>query len=124
MRHLLLAAAVAALLPSAADAATWIAICNDGKNIQYNQSVGGTGLLYMKTDRGTYQIARLTQTFTNGIAICGAVNGNSSAPNPITQVCANRDRKIIYLKYQNPTVSNPPIEDAGTFCSADVKISP
>jgi hypothetical protein len=123
MRKWIAAAAVAALLPASANAATWIAICNDGKNIQYNQTVGGNGFLYMKTDKGIYQVARLTQTFMNGIAICGAVVGNSPGPNPITQVCANMDRKIIYLKYQNPTVPNPPIEDAGTFCTATVRIS-
>ncbi|HEY4943013.1 MAG TPA: hypothetical protein VII56_16410 [Rhizomicrobium sp.] len=124
MRVILFAAAVAALVPSVADAATWIATCNDGKNIQYNQTVSGNGFLYMKTDKGIYQVSRLTQTFLNGIAICGSVNGNSTGPFPITQICANKDRKIIYLKYQNPTLPSPPIEDAGTFCTADVRISP
>jgi len=123
MRKLIVAATIAAFLPAAANAATWIAICNDGKNIQYNQTVGGNGFLYMKTDKGIYQVARLTQTFMNGIAICGAVVGNSTGANPITQVCANSDRKIIYLKYQNPTLPMPPIVDGGTFCTATVKIS-
>ena len=125
MRKSILATAfaLAAFVPAAADAATWIAVCNDGKNIQYNQTIGGNGFLYMKTDKGTYQIARLTQTFLNGVAICGAVIGNSTGPFPITQVCSNRDRKMIYLKYQNPTHANPPIEDAGQFCTADVRVN-
>lgn len=122
MRRFLIAAVLAAaVLPSAASAATWVAICSDGQNIQYNQTVGGAGFLYMKTPLGIYQVARLNQTFFNSIAICGAVVGNSSGA-PITQVCANMDRKIIYLKYQNPTVAGSPIVDAGTYCKATVVV--
>ena len=123
MRLLIAAAGLALLAPSMASAATWVAICSDGKNIQYNQTVGGNGFLYMKTSVGTYQTARLSQTFYNGTAICGAVVGNTAAgAPPITQVCANQARKIIYLKYQNPTVAGAPVQDAGTFCAANVSI--
>ena len=111
-------------------ATTWIAICNDGKNIQYNQTLNGSGLLYMKVkdSRGvyqTYQMARLKQTFYNGIAICGTVlkngTGNSATGrNPITQLCANKSRKTIYVKYKHP-YQNKRFE-SGVFCRADVKI--
>jgi len=123
MRKLLIMAAVAALAPVAANAATWVAICTDGKNVQYNQTVSGTGFLYLKTTKGTYQTARLTQTFYNGTAICGAVDANSPpGVAPITQVCANRSTNIVYLKYQNPAIPGSPIQDAGTFCTATVAI--
>ena len=80
---------------SSAYAATWIATWNDGKNIQYNQTVGGKGLLYMKVkdSKGkhhTYQIAKLKQTFFNNTAICGSVLKNGTGNpgtggHPITQ---------------------------------------
>ncbi len=123
MRKLLLIAAMAALTPAAANAATWVAICTDGKNVQYNQTIGGTGFLYLTTDKGTYQTARLVQTFYNGTAVCGAVHGNApDGAEPITQVCTNKSRGIIYLKYQNPTRPGSSVQDAGTFCKATVSL--
>ena len=52
----------------------------------------------------TYQIARLKQTFYNGIAICGTVlqNETGRGGNPITQVCANKSRDTLCLKYKHP----------------------
>ncbi|MDE2264259.1 MAG: hypothetical protein KGL29_00030 [Alphaproteobacteria bacterium] len=116
-------AAAAALTTAAANAATWVAVCTDGKNIQYNQTIGGTGFIYLKTDKGIYQTARLVQTFYNGTAVCGAVHGNApDNAEPITQVCANKSRKIIYLKYQDPTRPNSSVQDAGIFCPATVTV--
>ncbi len=114
---------------SLAYAKTWIAICNDGKNIQYNQTVNANGFLYMKTKDSngryhTYQIARLKQTFYNGIAICGTVlkNGTGITGNPITQVCANKSRRNIYIKYKHPYIRNRPWE-SGVYCSATVSVN-
>lgn len=113
-----------------AAAVTWIAICNDGQNIQYNQTLNGSGLLYMKVsdDQGkmhTWQVARLEQTFYNGTAICGSVlnNGHGNAAtggHPITQVCVNKSRKTIYLKYKHPY--EPKDFESGVFCKADVTV--
>ena len=113
------------------NAGTWIASCNDGKNIQYNQIMGGSGYLYMKVlDQSglshTYQVARLKETFYNGWAICGTVtrNGEGTAlagSRPITQVCANKSRGVIYLKYKDPT--NPAKEiETGQYCTASITI--
>jgi len=122
MRKFLLIAALAALTPAAANAATWVAICSDGKNVQYNQTIGGTGFLYLKTDTGIYQTARLSQTFFNRTAVCGAVYGNAPAgAEPITQVCINKSSKTIYLKYQPPTPGSS-VVGAGTFCPATVTV--
>lgn len=111
-------------------AATWIAICNDGKNIQYNQTLNGAGLLYMKVkdSKGTmhtWQIAKLTQTFYNGTAICGTVTGNgygnaATGKNPITQICANKSRNTIYVKYKHPYEVKP--FESGVYCTATVTV--
>ena len=95
MRKFLLCLSFLAATATTAAAETWIAICTDGQNLQYNQTVGGNGFLYLK---GT-QVARLEQTFFNGTAICGTVPGNgtgspATGSNPITQLCANRSRNI------------------------------
>jgi len=117
-------------ISSAAHSATWIASCNDGNNIQYNQTIGGNGLLYMKVrdDNGrmhTWQVARMEQTFYNGTAVCGSVlqNGRGNAAsgaNPMTQVCANKSRKTIYVKYKHPRENRP--FESGVFCKATVTV--
>jgi opacity protein-like surface antigen len=123
MRKFLLIAAVAALTPAAANAATWVAVCTDGKNVQYNQTIGGVGFLYLKTDKGIYQTARLAQTFSNAAVVCGTVYENAPAgAEPITQVCAYKTRKIISLRYRDPTKPGSSIQDAGTFCAAKVTV--
>ena len=125
MRKLLLLAAIAVAMPVAANATTWVAICNDGQHLQYNQTVGGPGFLYLHDNpamNGGIQIARLTQSFYNGIAICGAVIGNGTGAGgvPLTQLCANKDRKIIYIKWQSPQ-AGVPMKDF-TFCQANVRV--
>ncbi len=132
MNKALIAAFLAwsSLAAGQATAATWIAVCNDGKNIQYNQTLDGNGFLYMKvTDQNgashTYQIAKLEQSFYNKIAVCGSVleNGTGSAAtggHPITQICANKDRKNIYVKYKHPYEDKP--FESGVYCAADVTI--
>ena len=123
MRKFLLIAALAASTTAAANATTWIAVCKDGKNVQYNQTVGGVGFLYLKTDKDIYQTARLSQTFFDGEAICGAVQANAPAgAEPVTQVCTNKSRQVIYLKYKDPTVHGGSVQDAGVFCKAIVTI--
>lgn len=126
MRKLFLMTAIAVMTATAADAATWVAICNDGQHLQYNQTVGGSGFLYLSTPGGSIpgtgtQVAPLTQSFYNGTAICGAVPGNGTAPGgaPMTQLCANKSTGIIYIKWQSPT--GGPIKD-GTYCKATVKV--
>jgi hypothetical protein len=123
MRKFLLIAALAASTTVAANATTWVAVCNDGKNVQYNQTVDGVGFLYLKTDKDIYQTARLSQTFFDGEAICGAVQANAPAgAEPVTQVCTNKPRQVIYLKYKDPTVHGGSVQDAGVFCKATVTI--
>ncbi|HEY0281158.1 MAG TPA: hypothetical protein VGC27_00875 [Rhizomicrobium sp.] len=123
MRKFLLIAALTALMPAAANAATWVATCTDGKNVQYNQTVGGAGFLYLKTDMGVYQVARLSQTHASRAAVCCTVYGNAPpGAEPITQVCADKVRKVIHLKYQNPAKPGSSVVGAGTFCSATVTV--
>ncbi len=127
MRKLFLAAALAATASMAANAATWVAICNDGQHLQYNQTVGENGFLYLSTTGGTIpgsgtQIAPLTQSFYNSIAICGAVPGNGTGAGgvPLSQVCANKSTGLIYIKWQSP-VAGTTMKD-GNFCKATITI--
>ena len=117
---------IAALLSSVSlFAETWKAGCNDGKNIHYEQTLNGSGFLFMsvKMPNGTmetFQIARLVYSFSNDVAICGAVemNGITQSGIPITQICTNQNRQIIYTKSKRP---NQPFV-SGRYCSADVEI--
>lgn len=104
-----------------ANAETWIATCTDGSELGYNQPVGGQGELFLMNTR----IAHLRQTFHNGTAICGSIPGNgigtaATGRNPVTQICANRSRGIIYLKYKHPW-ENRPFEDT-VYCQATVRV--
>lgn len=118
------------VVSSSVSAEMWTAACNDGKNLQYNQIVNGQGLLYMRVEMpdgymNTYQVARLEQTFFNGTAICGTVDGNGIGVTgePLTQICANRDRRIVYIKYKHPHNPQAPMV-SGVYCAADIKIEP
>jgi len=123
MRQLLLAAAATVATATIANAATWVAVCNDGKNIQYVQTVNGAGFLYLKTSKEAFQTARMSQTSLNATTICGtAVGSPPSAGDPITQICADKSRQEIYLKYKDPTRPGAAVEDAGVFCGATVTI--
>ena len=128
MRTFLISLSFLCAMSTGAAAEVWIAICQDGQNLQYNQTVGGAGFLYLKGNQqasGGYQIARLRQTFFNGTAICGTVPGNGTGSaatggNPITQVCANRSRNTIYIKYKHPTEDRP--FESTVYCSARVDV--
>lgn len=127
MRKSMVFIAMGLAMTSTAMAETWVAICTDGQNFRYNQTVDGNGFLYLKGQQqsGGYQVARLEQTFFNGTAICGAVPGNgvgapATGSNPITQICANRSRSNIYIKYKHPTEDRP--FESDVFCEARVDV--
>jgi hypothetical protein len=125
MRTVILATAFTALMTTSASAATWIAVCNDGQRLQYNQTVGGAGLLYLTATSGgvgTTQMAVMTQTSITASKICGTVNGNSPIPGPIplSQLCADRAAGIITIKWQSPVPGTTTKE--GLFCKATVSI--
>lgn len=128
MRHLMLTLAFLGTMTAGAAAETWIAVCNDGQRLQYNQTLNGNGFLYLKgmdQTSGGWQVARLEQSFHNGTAICGSVVGNgtgnaATGSNPTTQICANRSRETIYMKYKHP-FEDRPFEDS-VYCSANVSV--
>jgi hypothetical protein len=123
MRKLFLIAALAASTAAAANAATWTATCNDGKNVQYVQTIDGVGFLYLKTSKDFFQTARLAQTSFDGTTICGTVTANAPADaEPVTEVCANKSSQVITLKYKDPDVKTSTMHDEGTFCAATVTI--
>lgn len=121
MRMVLLVAAMAASTSAAANATTWVASCNDGKNIQYVQTIKGSGFLYLKTAADYFQTARLAQSFESDTVLCGAVLANTNAGNPpVTQICIDKSRRTISLKYRNPASPSAEAVDAGVFCPATV----
>ena len=121
MRKLILLAALAASTAAAANAASWVAVCKEGKGVQYIQTVGGLGFLYLKTDKEFYQTARLSQVSFDGDTLCGAVH-ETTATEPVTQLCINKARQEISLKYADPTVKNGAVEEVGVFCPATVTV--
>jgi hypothetical protein len=119
---------VGMMVSTSAFAETWIGQCTDGQRLQFNQTVGGQGSIILKTEaqpRGGIRVAKLNQTFRNNVAICGTVIGNgygnaATGKNPITQVCMNKSRRIIYLKYKHPYENRP--FKSFVFCDASVVV--
>ena len=115
MRKLILLAALLASTAVAANATTWVATCNDGKNLQYVQTTGAAGYLYLKTAKDYIQVARVAQTSATETVVCGAVKGNVDAgAAALSQICMDKSRQTITLKYQT--------QDAAEFCAAAVTI--
>jgi hypothetical protein len=128
MRKLIFLSACVVLCATSADAATWIARCNDGQHLQYNQTVGGGGILYLWTTDGVIpgtgtQMAVLKQTSLSATAICGTVTGNPTLPGgaPLTQLCANKTKGTITIKWQSPIA--PAAIKEGLFCKANVTVN-
>lgn len=120
MQKIVMALAVFAMTGVAANATTWVATCNDGKNLQYVQTLKGDGYLYLMVNKELYQTARLSQTVEGEATICGAVQSNvQGGTNPLTQVCINKSRQTISLKYQDPHAAGG-VKDVGDFCAATV----
>lgn len=123
MRKAILLAALVASTAGAANATTWVATCNDGKNVQYVQTENGAGYLYLKVGKDFYQTARLSQTVAKDSVLCGAVQANTPAgANPVTQLCINKSRQMISLKYVVPGTAAGATQDAGEFCAATVML--
>lgn len=128
MKKWVLMTAFALLCSGEAEAATWIARCNDGQHLQYNQTVGGGGILYLWTTDGVIpgtgtQMAVLTQTSINADTICGTVTGNPTLPGgaPLSQLCANKTKGIVTIKWQSPVPGSAVKE--GLFCKANVSVN-
>lgn len=104
----------------------WVAKCNNDQQIQYVQKYKGAGYLFMqvKTPFGDYKMfpmATLQYSTSNSVSICGVVSGNKDPQGqPIAQVCMNRDRNIIYMKFNHPR-DKKGIQE-GEFCKASVSV--
>ena len=118
MRMLVLAAALAVLMPSAANAQTWLAQCRGDKELQYNQKIGGDGTLSVPVGDGTYQSLPLKQTFYDGKMVCGATDPKAAAANSIAQVCADKAHQNIRLKYREANAKGARGEKDVVYCDA------
>ena len=102
-----------AMFSSSAQAETWIGTSGD---LQFNFDRDADRiLLYFKTDKGTFQVARGKITFDNGTALRGSFIGND-----IVEVGINKSRNTIYLLWNNPNTGQP--ESAGTFAWTNVRV--
>ena len=110
-------------------AETWIAVCNDGQRLQYNQVRGGEGSLILKPkvgigagQSGGIVVARLKQTSASDELICGTIIGSRTGRggHPVTQICANKRGRSIFIRYKHP-YENRPLEGRA-FCEADVTV--
>ena len=120
MHKITFALAVFTMTAVGAQATTWVATCNDGKNLQYVQTVKGDGFLYLMVNKELYQTARLIQTVEGDTTICGAVQANVPAGTiPLTQLCINKASQTISIKYEDPHAKGG-TKDVGAFCSATV----
>jgi opacity protein-like surface antigen len=122
MRRFLFAAALLALMPSAANAAAWIAVCH-GLDVQYAQTVGGTGYFHIGQGDGSYQTQRVSQSFYDGTTVCGAAVPNApQVQEAIAQVCADKTKKTVSIIYKGEK-KNPKLpDDAQLYCSATVTV--
>lgn len=129
MRIILLVVFLSVFAAAPASAATWIAICTDGQRLQYNQVRGGNGSLILKPKpgfargaQGGIVVARLRQTFIDDDLICGTIIGSatSRAGYPVTQICANRRQRSLFIRYKHPYEDRP--LEGMAFCDADVTV--
>ena len=104
----------------------WIAKCNDDRAIHYVQKYKGAGYLFMqvKTPLGEYKMfpmVTLQYSTSTSVSICGVILGNKDPlGQSIAQLCMNRDRQIIYMKFDHPQ-DNKGIQE-GEFCKATVNV--
>jgi hypothetical protein len=125
MRILLLAAALTASMPVAANAGTWIAACTDGQNLQYNQTIGGKGVLYLQMADGNYQSVDLVQNSYDGNVVCSATDAKPQPgiePLVKIKVCADKANNSITLKYEDATGKGPSVDDKAPYCRAAVTV--
>lgn len=104
----------------------WVAKCSNDQQIHYVQKYKGAGYLFMqvKTPFGEYKtfpMATLQYSTSTSVSICGVVLGNKDPKGQaISQICMNRDRNIIYMKFNHPQ-DNKGIQE-GEFCKASVSV--
>ena len=115
-------------LTAEANAEVWISVCNDGKNVQYNQTVDGAGSLSLRIRTedalvAIIQIAKVAQTFHNYRMICGTVAGSGLTDDerPISHICADLEVEAILVVYQHPFELDRP-ELVGHFCDATIRV--
>ncbi len=123
MRKLLLAAMLTVLMPAAANATAWIAACYDGKNLQYNQIIGGKGTLFLQKDDGNYQSLALVQSSYEGNVVCGVADDKQAQAGGLyIKVCADKANNTITVKYKDPTGKGLSIDDTAPYCGAAVTV--
>ncbi len=130
-----IAASIAVLFAGvqSAEAANYVAICDNGEGLQFNvYEKQGVGILYMKPKEGIYggmvQIATFKMLPNNGYQICGVAIGGSNPVPAKYALC------VQYLEFAPKGISGNIAGTSifigeqsyafhGQFCHAQVKIS-
>ncbi len=102
---------------------TWIAACYDGRTLQFNQTLGGKGSLYLDMGDGDYQGIALVQYSLKGDVIC-SVDDSVVPPGGehFLKVCADKENNIITVKYKDPVGKKLSIDDSSPYCKAAVTV--
>ena len=121
MRTLLLAAAFAAI-SSAAHAETWISVCF-GQDVQYTQSVDGTGYFHVANGDGTYDTQKLVQSFHKGDVLCAVPDPKAPRSQAdVAEVCADKAKKTISVLQQGDKAVPVTPANAKELCSASINV--
>ena len=83
--------------------ATWIAACYDGRTLQYSQTLGGNGFLYLDIGDGDYQRIALVQSSYDGKTICSVDDVRTPGVTHLLKVCADAENNTITVSYKDPT---------------------
>lgn len=122
MRILFFVLALAALTPTPANAAAWVAYCF-GRDAQYMQEIGGVGFFHIGQGDGTYETQRLNQTFYDGNVVCGMANPKApQVSEQIAQVCADKTHKTIFVLYQGQGARGIPPKEPTPYCDAKITV--
>jgi hypothetical protein len=101
MRRVILATALLVAATGAAQAKTWVAVCTDGQNLQLNITPGAGGQLYVKSEKGTFEIASLDAGVQTNGYYCAAESGQGGV-NATIQLCIQKAGKIFVLSQKIP----------------------
>lgn len=129
MRTFIAAAAVWLACSVSAHAASYVAICNDGQNMQLNIGPTGAASLYMRTKQGQmHLVAAMKTVYTAANYVCVAATGPGNPEPAGNALCINFDA---HPQAANPAITIGALVGAGPtakynwhgdYCKANVTV--
>jgi hypothetical protein len=112
----LLTLTLLAAAPALAD--SWVADCND-LHFTFDRT-SKKASVYVKTNKGIFQISTGTIGFDNDVAVRAPLAGlPEGVKGAMTEIGLNRDRNVVYVLYRNPDTGQT---KDGVFCSAPITV--